>query len=82
MNSKAGPEHYGEEIRESAEDKANRLVKEELKKSGWREEELVERRKGDAKKLRIALHLRRETTMTLEWIARRLQMGTKSYLVH
>jgi hypothetical protein len=32
-------------------------------------------RKGHRKKVEIALRLRRETTMTLAWIAQRLQMG-------
>jgi len=82
MSEQAGPENYGEEIRESAEDKANRLIKEGLKKVGWREEELVERRKGDPKKVKIALRLRLETTMTLAWIAQRLNMGAKTYLTH
>jgi hypothetical protein len=43
---------------------------------------LAQKRKGDAGKVRIARRLRRETTMTLEWIAARLRMGTKSHLVH
>ena len=82
MSQKAGPEHYGEEIRESAHEKAERLVWEELKKLGWRERELVKHRKGDPKKVKIALRLRRETTMTLEWTANRLCMGTKTHLSH
>jgi hypothetical protein len=32
--------------------------------------------------VRIALRLRRETTMTLGWIAKRLNMGTKTHLSH
>jgi hypothetical protein len=43
---------------------------------------LGQRRKGDAKKLRMALRLREETTMTLAWIARRLERGTKTHLSH
>ena len=82
MSQKAGPEDYGEEIRESAHEQAERLVWEELKKLGWRERELVKHRKGDPKKVKIALRLRRETTMTLEWTANRLCMGTKTHLSH
>jgi hypothetical protein len=82
MSVKAGPEHYGQEIRESAEEKANRLIAAELKKMRWEEAELNRRRKGDKKKVKIALRLRRETTMTLGWIAQRLQMGTKTHLTH
>ncbi|HWT78878.1 MAG TPA: hypothetical protein VN648_08740, partial [Candidatus Methylomirabilis sp.] len=77
-----GPEHYGEEIRESGEQKAHRLLAAELKELGWREDDLSQRAKGHPEKLRIARRLRQETTMTLEWIARALHMGTKTYLSH
>jgi hypothetical protein len=43
-------------------------------------EDLDRRRKGDAEKLRIALRLRKERTMTLAWIAQRVPMGTRGYL--
>jgi hypothetical protein len=43
---------------------------------------LKQRRKGDAAKVKIARRLRRETTMTLAWIAQRLHMGTKTHLAH
>ena len=36
----------------------------------------------DDKDWQIALRLRHETTMTLAWIAQRLQMGTKTHLAH
>ena len=65
MSGKAGPEHFGEEIRELAEEKAEGLIAQELKKLGWQESELSRRRKGDKRKIKIALRLRRETTMTL-----------------
>ena len=78
----AGPEHYGPEIRESGEAKARRLIQAELKGRGWREQELESRPKGEPEKVRIALRLRRETTMTLGWIAQALRMGTKTYLSH
>jgi len=42
---------------------------------------LEARRKGDPEKLRIALRLRKQTTMTLGWIAERLRMGVPSHLV-
>lgn len=50
-------------------------VREELAKLGWKEADLTQRRKGDPGKVRIARQLRQETTMTLAWIAQRLQMG-------
>jgi putative transposase len=82
MSEQAGAEHYGQEIRESAAAKADRLVGEELKRLGWGAGELGRRRKSAPEKLQIALRLRRETTMTLSWIAERLQMGTKTHLSH
>ena len=44
--------------------------------------ELTSRRKGDAGKVQIAWRLRRETTMTLRWIAHQLQMGTWTYVAN
>jgi hypothetical protein len=77
MSERRGAEHYGAEFRQSAENKAQRIVQEELDRLDWPEAELTVRQKGDPKKLRIALRLRRETTMTLSRIAQRLKMGTK-----
>ena len=39
------------------------------------------RRKSNPGKLKITLRLRQETTMTLAWIAERLQMGTQDAFV-
>jgi hypothetical protein len=50
--------------------------------TSWTESNPTSRRKGDPRKVRIAAHLRRETTMTLEWIATRLHMGPGTYLAH
>jgi hypothetical protein len=60
--------------------KAERLLAEELRRVRWTEADLRRHRKGDGRKLKMALRLRRETTMTLSWIAKRLQMGTKTHL--
>jgi len=59
-----------------------RLVGQALKKLGWKESNVTRLRKGDPKKIRIALRLRRETTMGLAWIVQRLHMGTKTHLAH
>jgi hypothetical protein len=48
----------------------------------WTEAELAQRKKGDSGKLIIARRLQQETTMTLQWIAERLHMGTRSHLSH
>jgi putative transposase len=82
VSEKAGKWHYGEAVHESAEAQAERIVTEELKRRRWNEQSLSARRKGDAGKVTIAQRLRSETTVTLEWIAERLQMGTRTHLAH
>jgi putative transposase len=82
VSAQVGGWHYGEEVQESAEAKAERLITAELKRRHWEVETLVKRRKGDPVKVAIARRLREETTMTLAWIAQRLSMGTKTYLAH
>ena len=82
VGAQAGGWHYGEELRESAEAKAERIVAEELKRRKWDARTLAQRRKGDVGKLAIARRLREETTVTLSWIVARLGMGTKTHLAH
>jgi REP element-mobilizing transposase RayT len=82
MESRSKPGHSGVELSESGTEKAERLAREELAKLGWDEADLGERRKGDAGKIKIAAKLRAETTMTLKWIASRLQMGGASSLAN
>jgi hypothetical protein len=82
MHSGFGGHHGGDEKTESAENHAQRLVREEMGRIWWTKAELGRRRKGDPGKVRLAQRLRRETTMTLEWIAGRLQMGTASMVTH
>jgi hypothetical protein len=75
IGRKQGKQHHGEELNESDEQKAERLVGQMLRAGGWTEEELKHRPKGDIKKARMAARLRTETAMTWLWIAKRLQMG-------
>jgi REP element-mobilizing transposase RayT len=82
MTEKVGAYHYGPEVRETAEAKANRIVAEELGRRKWKEADLAARRKGEPGKVEIARRLRAETTMTLSWIAQRLHSGTKTHLAH
>jgi len=82
VNAQAGGWHYGEELRESEEAKAERIVAEELKRRNWDAGTLAELRKGDPGKIAIAHRVRKETTMTLEWIAERLKVGTRTHLAH
>jgi hypothetical protein len=82
IGAKKGAQHYGEELRESDEQKAQRMVAGMLREAGWKESELGRRLKGDVKKGRMAARLRAETTMTVDWIAERLDMGSRGYLNH
>lgn len=75
IGAKQGEHHYGEELRESDEQKAERLVAQSLSKWGWTENELKARRKGDVKKAHLAAQLRAETAVTWPWVAKRLAMG-------
>ena len=76
MSGRLGPEHYGEERRESQTEQAERAIREELRRRGWTEETLRDRKKGDSDKVKIAMRLRRETLVTVAWIAQRLHMGS------
>jgi REP element-mobilizing transposase RayT len=80
VEERRGASHYGEELQESATAKAERLVAEGLRKRGWTEAELSTRRKGDRSKVKLAVKLRAETTMSVKWIAARLHMGTGASL--
>jgi hypothetical protein len=77
MADKLGEHHAGELKRESAQTKAERIIREELKLLGWQPGELSQRPKSDPAKLAIAARLRRETTLTLPWIAARLHTATR-----
>ena len=52
----------------------------ELERLGWDEDQLRARPKGHRSKVMLARRLRQETTMSLKWIAQRLQMGTWTYV--
>ncbi len=82
VDGEAGVQHYGAELTEAAEAKARRIIDEELRRVVWTEAELALRKKGDSHKLAIARRLRQETTVTLQWIAAKLHMGTKTHVSH
>jgi putative transposase len=77
-----GAHHYGEELVESAEARAQRLIDEALRQKSWTVEDLKARRKGDRFKVRLAMQLRAQTTVTAAWIAKHLHMGTRGHLTH
>jgi REP element-mobilizing transposase RayT len=75
-----GGHHYGAELREGDEAKAERLVREGLAVLGWKEKDLGQRAKTDPEKVGLARRLRKETTMTMKWITERLQAGSVNTL--
>ena len=82
MKEQMGEHHYGEERAETEQEQAEGMVREELKRLGWKEADLEARCKGDREKLKLAVRLRAETTVTVKWIAERLRMGTWTHLNH
>lgn len=77
---RVGAENYGAERQETEKAKGQRMVRAELARLGWEESELQGRPKGDKAKVRIAVQLRRETTLSLKWMAQRLSMGSWTYV--
>ena len=67
--------HYGEEIIESVEREADRLLAEMMQAIKWTERDLREHRKGDRHKVQIATSLRARSTVRWKWIAEKLGMG-------
>jgi len=82
MSERMGAEHYGEERARTAEVKAERILAEELRRRRWKEADLKAKPRGDSTKVALAARLRAETTMTVGWIAERLEMGTRRSLNH
>ena len=76
MEGKLGEHHAGELKRESAAAQAERIIREELRRLRWTERDVAERAKSDPAKLALAARVRRETTLTLRWIAERLHLGS------
>jgi len=82
VSIKRGLWHFGPELDESAEAKAQRIISSELNAMGMTEQDLERQPKGAPFKVDLALKLRAETTVTLGWIAQRLHMGKRGHLKH
>ena len=76
LDGQVGEHHFGQMKLEVAEAKAERLVREELGRLGWQEVDLVSHRKRDPRKIRIAVRLRQQTTLSVKQIAARLHLGS------
>jgi putative transposase len=77
-------EHYEAAAmgRDWAKAEAERIVQRELQAAGLTEEGLAALPRSEPLKWRIAGAIRKQTTVSLEWIARRLDMGTESNVSH
>jgi len=82
IGGQTGPNHTGAEPRESEAAWAGQWLAAELKRLGWTDAELLDRRKGDPQKVELARRLRAQTTMTLAWIAEKLNMGAAGSLAN
>jgi len=82
VSTKRGLWHFGAELHESDEAKAERINSSELTAKGMTEKDLERQPKGAPFKIEISLKLRAETTMTVAWIAQRLRMGKREHLKH
>ena len=76
MEGELGEGHAGALRREHGQERAERMIAEELKRLGWTEGDLMNQRKKAPGKLDLAARLRRETTLSLKWIAARVHLGT------
>jgi putative transposase len=72
--------HQARERNETEEQKAERMIRARLKQLHWTSSDLRARRKGDRQKVRLARELRADTTVSLKWIAQRLEMGSWTYV--
>jgi putative transposase len=80
MASTSGRPDLPAEIRREAEaQKAERIIAEEMARLEWPEKHLAQSRKGAREKVNLAFRLRRETTVSVGWIAERLRMGARTY---
>jgi hypothetical protein len=52
---------------ETEQEKAERIVGDELKRTGWEGMDLLDQPKGAKAKVAMARRFRKETTMTLKW---------------
>lgn len=72
--------HVPKEVEATMEAKAERIIAEELRRRKLNEKTLAELPKMHPAKAQIGKRLREETTLTLPWIATRLQAGAPSTL--
>lgn len=72
--------HRGDAVFETMEEKARRLIRQMLGQRKVEIEELRTRPKGEKLKIQIAASLKKQTTVTVGWIARELDAGAPQTL--
>lgn len=78
VSGKRRDSFMGDEILQHDQEEAERLLNIGLKKCGLSESGLVGLKKGDPRKKVIAWLIRKNTSVKIEWITRRLDMGSRS----
>ena len=78
VSGKRRDSFMGEEIRAHDEKEAEKLFQQGLACCGITEGDLPRLKKGDDRKKVIAWHIRKKTSVRIEWITRRLTMGVTS----
>ena len=80
MQGRIGPNHFGQERRESAEKRGRRLVRERLRELGITPAQFQMLPANADLKVDLARRLRQETTLSLKWIAQQLGVGSWKYV--
>jgi putative transposase len=80
VKGRVGPNHFGPERRESLEEGARRIIGEALSDLRLTAAQLETLPANAVVKVELARRLRRETTLSLKWIAQELRVGSWKYL--
>jgi REP element-mobilizing transposase RayT len=72
--------HHSRERTQTDEQKAEAIIRAALAKIGWGNSELKRHRKSNPHKVRLAQQLRARTSVSLKWIAQRLEMGSWTHV--
>jgi hypothetical protein len=80
MHGRIGANHFGPERKESAEERGRRSVAEKLSDLGLTPVQLDALPAKATVKVELARRLRRETTLSLKWVAEQLGVGSWKYL--
>ncbi len=71
MTGPMAEHNFGGERKLNEHAKAEEIISARLSESGWNQKDLAAGPKGDSEKVRLAVRLRAQTTVTVKWIAQR-----------